>query len=185
MCRRCGCLGPGRTAPVRAAPVEGMLEAAVLLACAEEPRYGYELGPWLTNQGLVPAAVSPGRLYETLAALSSQGALAVSDEPGERGPARRRYQLTDVGNARLDRWLESLERSASALARLLARGLQRPHLSHKPRRGGEAMPCQCHCGGPGASPAETASHAPAPAPERSVEKRLEVIEDLLQRLSTR
>lgn len=183
MCRRCGCLNPGRTTPPRAAPVEGMLEAAVLLACAEGPRYGYELGPWLTEEGLVPGAVSPGRLYETLAALAAQGALLGGDEPGERGPARRRYQLTNAGEARLARWLESLERSASVLARLLASGVQRSYPPHGHREGGEAMSCHCHCGGSGAQPVEAAP--PVPAPERSIEDRLQVIENLLQQLSPR
>lgn len=160
-----------------------MLEAAVLLACAQGPRYGYELGPWLAREGMVPEAVSPGRLYETLAALAAQGALRAADEPSERGPARRRYQLTAAGETRLRRWLDSLDRSAHALARLLAFGLEHSLPPARERGGGEAMSCECHCGGPGARPVEA---APAtPAPERSVEERLEVIEDLLRRLNTR
>ncbi|MHB1486261.1 MAG: hypothetical protein ACYCS7_00935 [Acidimicrobiales bacterium] len=137
MCRRCGCLNPGRTAPPRAAPVEGMLEAVVLLACAEGPRYGYELGPWLAEEGLVPGTVSPGRPYETLA----------------------------------------------SLARLLARGIERSYPPHGHWEGGEAMSCHCHCGGSGAQPIEAAPQVPAP--ERSIEDRLQVIEDLLQQLSPR
>lgn len=160
----------------------------MLLGCEEAPRYGYELGAWLAGEGLVAGPVSAGRLYETLASLARQGSLAVSDEPGERGPARRRYELTEAGKARLLRWEQSLERSAAVLARLLARAAagSRPPTSH--REGGEAMPCQCHCGGPEARSSEPAQSAPAqsaPAAARSVEERLEVIEGLLQHLSTR
>lgn len=93
----------------------------MLLACAQAPRYGYELGAWLETEGLSAGPVSPGRLYETLAALARAQALAVTDEPGARGPARRRYQLTEDGRLRLRRWVESLQGSAELLGRLLAR----------------------------------------------------------------
>jgi PadR family transcriptional regulator PadR len=90
------------------------------VACAERPRYGYELARTLGEAGLVPGRVSPGRLYETLARLSRQGALVATDEPGERGPGRRRYRVSDMGLELLERWVDSLERTGAAVATVLA-----------------------------------------------------------------
>ena len=174
----------------------------MLLACAEAPRYGYEIAGWLAAEGLVTGTVSPGRLYETLGALARQGALASVDEPSDKGPARRRYRLTDTGRSRLAAWATALERSAAVLARLLTRmALLDPavpprvdgapaferHPDHHDQKGGEAMSCQCRCGGP-ATPLPAPDHSPEPATAtraRSVEERLDTIEALLENLSTR
>lgn len=196
MCKRCGCLRAGKDATPRGAPVQGSLEAAVLVACAEAPRYGYEIATWLFDEGLVSAPVSPGRLYETLGTLSRTGALVGVDEESDKGPSRRRYHLTETGRERLAAWAVSLERTGATLARLLSRmtalnGAVPGRTDHDPAEGGETMPCQCHCGGPGARNAESPTtatepaSAPQPAPARSVEERLEHVETLLERLVTR
>ncbi len=203
MCRRCGCLQASKDATPRGAPVQGILEAAVLVACAEAPRYGYEIATWLTTEGLVSAPVSPGRLYETLGTLSRAGALVGVDEESDKGPSRRRYHLTETGRERLAAWAASLERTGETLARLLSRmtalnGAVHDPVDHDPvdhdpdpTEGGETMPCQCHCGGPGARNAESPTtatepaSAPQSAPARSVEERLEHVETLLERLVTR
>jgi PadR family transcriptional regulator PadR len=206
MCRRCGCLRTSKDATPRGAPVQGILEAAVLVACAEAPRYGYEIATWLTAEGLVSAPVSPGRLYETIGTLSRAGALVGVDEESDKGPSRRRYHLTETGRERLAAWAVSLERTGATLARLLSRmaalsdagpdptahdPTAHDPTDHVPAEGGETMPCQCHCGGPGARNAEppttatAPASAPQPAPARTVEERLEHVEALLERLVSR
>lgn len=197
MSQRCRCTGPHSATVFRTAPIQGALEAAVLVACAEAPRYGYEIAAWLTAEGLVTGAVSPGRLYETLGSLADKGAVAATEEPSDKGPTRRRYHLTEIGDARLEAWLVSLNRSEEVLARQLARARSvrgaatktsraRDSDTHQPE-GGEPMPCQCKCGGRHAANAETPTGAPVPAttPARSVEERLESVETLLERLSAR
>lgn len=185
MCRRCGCINPNLSTPPRAAPVEGVLEAAVLLSCRPGPRYGYELGTWLTEQGLVPGTVSAGRLYETLSTLANQGALHVHDEEGERGPGRRRYHLTAIGEARLLRWLQSLERSAISLGRLLNYAREHPATISKQQGGGDIMSCQCNCGGKAQNADPAPTIASPPTPVRTVEERLQVIEELLTQQKVR
>ncbi|MDA8284592.1 MAG: PadR family transcriptional regulator [Actinomycetota bacterium] len=197
MCRRCGCLEAREGRALRAAPIQGALEAAVLVACAEAPRYGYEIAAWLAAEGLVTGTVSPGRLYETLAALDRAGAVAATSEPSDKGPSRRRYHLTETGKQRLHAWVVSLERSGVVLARLLARATAFEANSDETpvaepagidqHEGGEIMPCQCNCGSRHAAHAETPDAAPAaPAvPARSVEERLDTIESLLETLATR
>lgn len=195
MCRRCGCFRASREATPRAAPVQGILEAAVLVACAESPRYGYEIATWLTAEGLVSAAVSPGRLYETLGALGRAGALVGVDEESDRGPSRRRYHLTETGRERLAAWALSLERTGATLARLLSRmaalnGAVPGAANHDPAEGGETMPCQCHWAGPATrsvEPLVTATEpasTPQPTAARSIEERLDHVEALLERLVT-
>ncbi len=168
----------------------------MLVACAEAPRYGYEIAAWLTSEGLVSAPVSPGRLYETLGGLARTGALVAVAEKSDRGPARRRYHLTATGRERLAAWTTSLERTSATLARLLSRmaafnGTVPDHSNHDHTEGGETMPCQCHCGGPETRSTESATTAtePAntaqPAPARSVEERLDHVEALLERLVAR
>lgn len=119
----------------------------------------------------------------------------MTDEPGDKGPARRRYHLTGEGQVRLGGWAASLQRSAAVLARLLAR-MAALEAANLPRiqdqhdddtsEGGETMPCQCNCGEatPRAdrAPSESAS---ASAPARSVEERLDTIEALLAQLAAR
>jgi len=169
----------------------------VLVACAEAPRYGYEIATWLTAEGLVTGEVSPGRLYETLGALDRVGALVATSEPSDKGPSRRRYHLTAAGVDRLRAWTVSLQRSGVVLARLLARATalqitgdemsftDQPDIHQ--HQGGETMPCQCNCGSRHAAHTETPDATPvAPTvPARSVEERLGTIESLLESLSTR
>jgi len=169
----------------------------VLVACAEAPRYGYEIAAWLAAEGLVTGTVSPGRLYETLGALARAGAVVATFEPSDKGPGRRRYHLTEAGQQRLRAWMVSLERSGVVLARLLARATAFEATSDQTpvadqddidqHEGGETMPCQCNCGGGHAAHAETPDATPAaPAvPARSVEERLGAIESLLKTLAAR
>jgi DNA-binding PadR family transcriptional regulator len=169
----------------------------VLVACAEAPRYGYEIAAWLAAEGLVTGTVSPGRLYETLAALDRAGAVVATSEPSDKGPSRRRYHLTETGEQRLRAWMGSLERSGIVLARLLARATafevttdETPVADQADidqHQGGETMPCQCNCGSRHAAHTETPDATPvAPiVPARSVEERLGAIESLLETLSAR
>jgi len=193
MCGRCGCVeAPGRRC-ARGTAIEGALEVAVLIACADAPRYGYEIASWLTAEGLAIGPISPGRLYETLARLSRAGALASTTEPSTRGPDRRRYSITARGRERLRAWTDSLVRSGTVLARLLARGvrLEEDPVFTEPSsstngstRGGEPMPCNCNCQGRGPRHGDVAHHEQSSQP-RSIEERLRTIEELLASLTLR
>jgi len=193
---------------VRPATVEGLLEVGILVACGGGPCYGYDLARQLVAEGLAPGPVSPGRLYETLAALAREGSLVSWVEEGEGGPERRRYQLTPAGEERLRRWEVALSGTARLVSRLLARaalvvpgdatgGGQQPDPNRSPDEGsvdlieggGEEMSCDCQCGqghhagrGGGRGRGRMRSDETV---ERSVEERLEAIEELLARLVTR
>jgi len=193
MCGRCGCVGSPTRRCTRGTAIEGALEAGVLIACADAPRYGYEIASWLTSEGLAVGPISPGRLYETLGRLSRAGALTSISEPSTRGPARRRYTLTAEGRERLHAWITSLTHSGAVLARLLthANRLEEdpafvgpPSSTARPQGGGEPMPCNCNCQGNGHRRGDVA-HREQPSSSRSIEERLSTIEELLASLTLR
>ena len=100
-----------------------MLEAALLVLVAEEPRYGYELWQELRTGALVAGRMHVGRVYETLGRLAAGGFLRTNspEVPGDR----RQYEITPSGRGRLRRWLSALELSAERIDALLERAAQR------------------------------------------------------------
>lgn len=155
----------------RAAPVEGMLEAAVLVLLAERPTHGYRMLPELEQ--LVAGRVHSGRLYETLSFLERGGCVVSEDQPGTVGPGRRRYALTPRGLTRLHRWALALTASEVRLARLVER-----LWVHTRRDEGEATMCNCHCGPRSIERPERAEEVVAK--ELTIEDRLATIEALLR-----
>lgn len=121
MCGRCGCVEEGAGPDgVRPAVVEGVLEPALLLLLSEQDGYGYELTPALSARGLLPRAVPPARVYETLGRLETAGAVRAVTEANATGPDRRCYHITPAGRDRLDRWAESIRQSQDSLTQLLS-----------------------------------------------------------------
>ena len=76
--------------------------------------------------------MNPGTMYRTLRRMEKKGAVESRWETSEEGPARRRYSITDSGEAYLDLWVETLEqyqRNMDAFFRL--------YTGHPPRGEGE------------------------------------------------
>lgn len=95
------------------------LEPVVLVLLREWTSYGYELMVRLTELGF--EATNPGTLYRTLRRLERNGLCESEWETSEGGPARRRYYITEEGQAYLDLWAEALEqyqRTMNAFFRL-------------------------------------------------------------------
>ena len=81
--------------------------------------YGYELMARLTELGF--EAMNPGTLYRTLRRLERNGLCESKWETSQGGPARRRYFITEAGQAYLGLWVEALEqyqRTMNAFFRL-------------------------------------------------------------------
>lgn len=128
MCRWCGCACDcsGTRSNERAVPVEGMLEAVLLLLVVEEPRYGYELWSVIEGEELLAGRVYVGRIYEMLRRLLEAGFVAASAEESSKGPPRSRYGITASGRERLERWRVGLRRSHDRIGQFLARCDQLP-----------------------------------------------------------
>ncbi len=95
------------------------LEPVVLVLLREWTSYGYELMARLTELGF--EAMNPGTLYRTLRQMERNGLCEPEWETSEGGPARRRYYITEEGQAYLDLWAEALEqyqRTMNAFFRL-------------------------------------------------------------------
>lgn len=69
--------------------------------------YGYELMEQVAAFGF--EAMNPGTMYRTLRRMEKNGAVESRWETSKEGPARRRYSITDAGEAYLDLWAEALE----------------------------------------------------------------------------
>lgn len=76
-----------------------MLDLCVLATLDEQERHGYAIASALEQAGM--GRVKGGTLYPVLARLHAAGHVAARWEPGERGPGRKYYALTDDGRALL------------------------------------------------------------------------------------
>jgi len=79
----------------------------LLLMLREWNSYGYELMERMAAFGL--AAMNPGTVYRTLRQMEKDGIVSSSWDTSEAGPARRRYAITEAGEAYLKFWADSLE----------------------------------------------------------------------------
>lgn len=84
-----------------------LLVPYVLLAVSLQRAHGYLIEEYLKGLGFV--GIDMSTLYRTLRQLEKDGLLLSAWEPGETGPARRVYSLTDIGRAWLSSWIPVLE----------------------------------------------------------------------------
>jgi len=79
----------------------------ILLMLRQWNSYGYELMEKLTTFGL--QAMNPGTFYRTLRQMEKDGMVISTWDTSATGPARRIYSITEVGEAYLKIWAESLD----------------------------------------------------------------------------
>ncbi|MCZ7456133.1 PadR family transcriptional regulator [Streptomyces sp. WMMC940] len=99
--------------------LRGVLPLALAAVLAEGDRHGYALVQELTVRGF--GTVRGGALYPVLGRLESEGVVEARWEPGEGGPGRKVYRLTDVGRARLREETSGWKQFSCAMDQLLAR----------------------------------------------------------------
>lgn len=75
------------------------LDAAILGAIQGGATYGYSIHRSMGDTGL---EIRLNHLYPILRRMEGEGLIVSSVAPGERGPERRTYALTDAGRQRLD-----------------------------------------------------------------------------------
>lgn len=80
--------------------LRGVLEPCLLALLRSGPAHGYELAGRLEAAGL--GSVPGGSLYPALTRLAERDAVEAEWQPGEGGPGRKVYVLTDAGRAELD-----------------------------------------------------------------------------------
>lgn len=91
----------------------------VLLFLAEEATYGYELGTKLANFGLIDNEKDTALIYRALGTLNKEGYIFYEEIPGEGGPARKVYSITERGRSLLQDWKNVIERRVEMLSNFL------------------------------------------------------------------
>jgi len=76
--------------------LRGVLGVAVLSVLRKGPTYGYAIATELADAGL--GTIKGGTLYPLLGRLEDAGHVEVEWRPGEGGPGRKFYALTDAGH---------------------------------------------------------------------------------------
>ena len=82
---------------LRSQLLKGTTELLILSVLEEEELYGYQILQRIRERSGDALAPSEGTLYPALHRLEQRGALDASWGPGEAGPRRRYYRLTDAG----------------------------------------------------------------------------------------
>ena len=100
--------------------LKGVLDVCLLAVISERPAYGYEMTKRLAERGL--SAVGEGSIYPVLGRLERDGLVDTFREPGNGGPPRKYYRLTENGRRSLRRWSDEWRSARSAVDRVL-----RPH----------------------------------------------------------
>jgi PadR family transcriptional regulator PadR len=95
----------------------GTLELAVLLAVAPERRYGLEIIRHLEVADLV---LTEGTIYPLLARLEREGLLKAEWVEGEGPRARKYYQLTGSGRARMKKMVQEFRAIALGMEQMIA-----------------------------------------------------------------
>lgn len=81
--------------------MRAILGALTLRALEHGPSYGYAIIVDLEANGM--GAVKGGTLYPLLTRYESAGLVAVEWRPGEAGPGRKYFSLTELGHHELER----------------------------------------------------------------------------------
>lgn len=84
------------TSPWPSEWLRGVLGVAVLSVLSKGPTYGYAIATELAQAGL--GTIKGGTLYPLLGRLEDAGHVEVEWRPGEGGPGRKFYALTDAGH---------------------------------------------------------------------------------------
>lgn len=95
---------------------KGLLEFSILNALRTERRYGYDIVRILRSvDGLV---ISEGTIYPLLNRLKQEGFVRATLEESSEGPARKYYQLTDLGLRQLREMNVYWKKMQSGIAKL-------------------------------------------------------------------
>jgi PadR family transcriptional regulator PadR len=98
---------------------KNFLRPCLLLLLDERADYGYDLRERLGHFG--HATSDAGTIYRVLNAMEDEGLISSSWEPSPNGPQRRRYAITDEGQAMLADWSRGLDEVRDVLLSFLER----------------------------------------------------------------
>lgn len=98
-----------------------LVRPAVLALLTRGETHGYDLMQQLGGLAIyADAPPDTSGVYKVLKAMEQEGLVSSGWEPGDSGPAKRRYVLTHEGRECLRRWVETLEGYRTQIDGLLA-----------------------------------------------------------------
>lgn len=83
------------------------VEYVVLAGLVRKPRSGYDLTQWMRRETSHYFAVGHNRVYPALSELERDGLVVHEVVPGDRGPERKVYSITEAGREALLSWVDS------------------------------------------------------------------------------
>ncbi|WP_244329492.1 PadR family transcriptional regulator [Streptomyces platensis] len=97
--------------------LRGVLPLALAAVLAQGDQHGYALVQQLAAHGF--GTIRGGALYPVLGRMEIEGLVEARWEPGEGGPGRKVYRLSDAGRARLLEEAATWQRFSDLMDRLL------------------------------------------------------------------
>jgi DNA-binding PadR family transcriptional regulator len=106
---------------------------ALLGLIERKPCYGYELKQAYERLFADTRPIRVGQLYATLQRLERDGTIVLDgEEPGDAGPDRKRFSITEEGRGELDAWLKAPEAPETFLQTTLFTKVVLAQLSARP-----------------------------------------------------
>jgi len=90
----------------------------MLLKLAKKPAHGYELIELLGQESGSPP--DPGNFYRLLRSMEEEELVRSNWETQNAGPARRVYELTDLGVDFLHTWAATIQQTQKSLGRFIS-----------------------------------------------------------------
>lgn len=100
--------------------LRGVLDVCLLSVVEDQPAYGYEMTSRLRERGL--DSVADGSIYPALARLERDGFMDSYKVPGDSGPPRKYYRITEAGERLLSDNRRQWANFASGVASVLRLG---------------------------------------------------------------
>lgn len=97
------------------------MEVCLLVLLQDGEDHGYNLAEQLAEFGFEEEELNISTLYRTLRKMEENGWVASFWEQGGKGPKRRVYAITDIGQHELDDWIKVLEMRKQRIEKLTER----------------------------------------------------------------
>ncbi len=115
------------------ATLDKLVQPAILVALTGGPIHGYRLAQQIDDTaGRGGDKPDVSGIYRCLKKMEVAGLVVSTWEAGDKGHAKRLYQITGAGRACLARWTSTLENYLESIARLLNGA--KAALARKPKR---------------------------------------------------
>lgn len=106
--------------PCSGATLDKLVQPAILAALTEGPVHGYRLAERVNEMtGLFGEKPDMSGIYRFLKKMEATGLVASFWETGDKGHAKRLYEITSDGRECLGRWTATLEAYLGAITTLL------------------------------------------------------------------